>query len=120
MIGFFGGICLSVVFLSTAWFGVASQDSYLFLDSPGISSLLVFLITAEICLFALCLIGIFVIPRTVFSSLFMMSMVTPIAFVVALLRQGFSYSLSILVIGISSWIFAFFIRIIRADADPRR
>ena len=120
MIGFFGGICLSVVFLSTAWFGVASQDSYLFLDSPGISSLLVFLITAEICLFALCLIGIFVIPRTVFSSLFMMSMVTPIAFPVALLRQGFSYSLSILVIGISSWIFAFFIRIIRADADPRR
>ena len=120
MLGFLVGVGLSVVFLATAWSGVAPQDSYFFSGSYGSMSSLYFLAAVEIFFFVFALIGIFLAPRTVFSAFFIMSMVTPIASLVALLRQGFTYSLSILVIGISSWIFAFFIRKIRADADPRR
>jgi hypothetical protein len=120
MLGSLFGFGLSVVFVSTAWSDVTSKQSFFYSGSEGTVGIIDFLIIAELSILFYGLAGIFLFPRTVFSSLFIMSMITPIAFLVALFRHGFLFSLTILVIGISSWIFAFFIRVIRADADPRR
>jgi hypothetical protein len=45
-----------------------------------------------------------------------MSFATPIAFVIALFRQGFTYSLFILAIGVGAWLVTFIVAKVRPDA----
>ena len=45
-----------------------------------------------------------------------MSFATPVAFLIALFRQGFGYSLFILAIGIGAWAVTFIVGTLRRDA----
>jgi hypothetical protein len=62
------------------------------------------------------LIGIFLFPRTVGIAFTPMSFATPIAFVIALFRQGLTYSLFILAIGVGAWLVTFIVAKVRPDA----
>jgi hypothetical protein len=45
-----------------------------------------------------------------------MSFSTPIAFLIALFRNGLSYSLFILALGVAAWLVTFIVGILRPDA----
>jgi hypothetical protein len=45
-----------------------------------------------------------------------MSFATPVAFIIALIRQGFGYSLFILALGIGAWLVTFIVGTLRPDA----
>jgi hypothetical protein len=45
-----------------------------------------------------------------------MSFATPVAFVIALFRQGFGYSLFILALGVAAWLVTFIVGALRPDA----
>jgi hypothetical protein len=62
------------------------------------------------------LIGIFLFPRTVGIAFTPMSFATPIAFVIALFRQGLTYSLFILAIGVGAWLVTLIVAKVRPDA----
>jgi hypothetical protein len=106
MIGFIAGIGLLFSYLGAAWSVDNSEDS---LFSGGLG-------TALIILGAFALLGIFLFPRTVGMAFTPMSFATPVAFIIALLRHGFSYSLFILALGIGAWLVTFIVGILRPDA----
>jgi len=106
MIGFLAGIGLLFSYLGAAWSVDTSQDS---LFSAGLGS-------AFIVLGALTLIGIFLFPRTVGTAFTPMSFATPVAFLIALFRQGFGYSLFILAVGVGAWLVTFVVGSVRPDA----
>jgi hypothetical protein len=106
MIGFLAGIGLLFSYLGAAWSVDTSEDS---LFSGGLG-------TALLILGAFTLIGIFLFPRTVGTAFTPMSFATPVAFIIALFRQGFSYSLFILALGIGAWLVTFIVGILRPDA----
>lgn len=106
MIGFLAGIGLLFSYLGAAWTVDTSEDS---LFSSGIGG-------AFAILGVVTLVGIFLFPRTVGTAFTPMSFATPIAFLIALFRHGFGYSLFILAVGIGAWAVTFIVGIIRRDA----
>lgn len=93
-------------YLGAAWTKDTSQDSLF--DSGLLPALMV--------LGLLCLIGIFLLPRTVGMAFTPMAFATPIAFLLALFRNGLTYSLFILAVGVGAWCVTFIIGIVRPDA----
>ena len=106
MIGSIAGIGLLIAYLGAAWSIDNSNDSifgsgFLF----GLSFLGIW-----------ALVGVFLFPRTVGMAFTPMSFATPIAFLIALIRHGLSYSLFILVMGVGAWLVTFFVGILRPEA----
>ena len=106
MIGFIAGLGLLFSYLGAAWTVDTSEGS---LFSAGLGG-------AFAILGVLTLVGIFLFPRTVGTVFTPMSFATPVAFLIALLRQGFGYSLFILGLGVGAWAVTFIVGTIRRDA----
>ena len=106
MIGFLAGIGLLFSYLGASWSIDTAQDS-LFNSGLGVAFAAFGILTV---------VGIFLFPRTVGMAFTPMSFATPIAFLIALLRHGFGYSLFILAIGVGAWLVTFIVRIVRPDA----
>jgi hypothetical protein len=106
MIGFLAGLGLLFSYLGAAW-TVDTSDGSLF--SAGLGG-------AFAILGAFTLVGIFLFPRTIGVAFTPMSFATPIAFFIALFRQGLGYSLFILAVGIGAWAVTFIVGAIRSDA----
>jgi len=106
MIGIIAGIGLLFSYLGAAW-TIDTSDGSLF--SSGIGG-------AFSILGVVALIGIFLFPRTVGIAFTPMSFATPIAFVIALFRQGLTYSLFILAVGAGAWLITFIVAKVRPDA----
>lgn len=106
MIGFFAGLGLLFSYLGAAWTIDTSSES---LFSQEIE-------VALLSLGVFTLIGIFLFPRTVGTAFTPMSFATPIAFLIALFRHGFTYSLFILALGVGAWLVTFIVGSIRPDA----
>jgi hypothetical protein len=106
MIGFIAGLGLLFSYLGAAWTVDTSEGS---LFSSGIGG-------AFAILGILTLVGIFLFPRTVGTAFTPMSFATPIAFLIALFRNGFGYSLFILAVGVGAWLVTFVVGTLRRDA----
>lgn len=106
MIGFLAGLGLLFSYLGAAWTKTSDQSS---IFGSGLVSLLV-------TLGVLTLVGVFLFPRTVGMAFTPMGMSTPIAFVVALFRQGFSYSFFILIAGLAALSVTMVVGKLRPDA----
>jgi hypothetical protein len=106
MIGFVAGIGLLFSYLGAAWTIDTSPDS---LFSSGLGGVFA-------TLGILTVVGIFLFPRTVGTAFTPMFFATPIAFLIALIRNGFSYSLFILAVGVGAWLVTFIVGIVRPDA----
>ena len=106
MIGFIAGLGLLFSYLGAAWTVDTSEGS---LFSSGLGG-------AFAILGVVTLAGIFLFPRTVGTAFTPMSFATPVAFLIALFRQGFGYSLFILAIGIGAWAVTFIVGTLRRDA----
>ena len=106
MIGFIAGLGLLFSYLGAAWTVDTSEGS---LFSSGIGG-------AFAILGVLTLVGIFLFPRTVGTAFTPMSFATPIAFLIALFRNGFGYSLFILAVGVGAWLVTFVVGTLRRDA----
>jgi len=106
MIGFIAGIGLLFSYLGAAWTKDTDPNS---LFGSGLPF-------ALLILGAMIVIGIFLFPRTVGTAFTPMSFATPVAFLIALFRQGFGYSLFILAVGIGAWAVTFIVGIFRPDA----
>ncbi len=106
MIGFIAGLGLLFSYLGAAWTVDTSGES---LFSSGLGGAL--------AIFGvLTVMGIFLFPRTIGTAFTPMSFATPVAFVIALFRQGFGYSLFILVLGVAAWLVTFIVGALRPDA----
>jgi hypothetical protein len=106
MIGFIVGLGLLFSYLGAAWTVDTSEGS---LFSSGLGG-------AFAILGVLTLVGIFLFPRTIGTAFTPMSFATPIAFVIALIRQGFSYSMFILALGVGALLVTFIVGFVRRDA----
>lgn len=106
MIGFIAGLGLLFSYLGAAWSVDTSEGS---LFSSGLGG-------AFAILGILTVVGIFLFPRTVGTAFTPMSFATPIAFLIALFRHGFKYSLFILAVGVGAWLVTFIVGILRPDA----
>ena len=106
MIGGIAGIGLLFSYLGAAWTVDTSENS---LFSAGLGG-------AFAILGIFTVVGIFLFPRTVGMAFTPMSFATPIAFLIALFRQGFGYSLFILAIGVGAWLVTFIVGTIRPDS----
>jgi hypothetical protein len=106
MIGLIAGLGLLFSYLGAAWTVDTSEGS---LFSSGLGG-------AFAILGVLTLVGIFLFPRTVGTAFTPMSFATPVAFLIALFRQGFGYSLFILALGVGAWAVTFIVGTIRRDA----
>lgn len=106
MIGFIAGLGLLFSYLGAAWTGKTNNAS---IFNAGLGEALA-------VLGAITVAGIFLFPRTVGTAFTPMSFVTPIAFVIALIRNGLSYSLFILALGVAAWLVTFVVGIVRPDA----
>lgn len=106
MIGFIAGLGLLFSYLGAAWTVDTSEGS---LFNSGFAG-------AFVIFGVLTLVGIFLFPRTVGAAFTPMSLATPIAFLIALFRNGFAYSLFILVVGVGAWVVTFILGRLRPDA----
>jgi hypothetical protein len=106
MIGLIAGLGLLFSYLGAAWTVDTSEGS---LFSSGIGG-------AFAILGMVTLVGIFLFPQTIGTAFTPMSFATPVAFLIALFRQGLSYSLFILAVGIGAWAVTFIVGTIRRDA----
>lgn len=106
MIGGLIGLGLLFSYLGAAWTIDTSSES---LFSQG-------LVSALVSLGIFTLIGIFLFPRTIGMAFTPMSFATPIAFLIALVRHGFNYSLFILAMGVGAFLVTFIVGMIRPDA----
>ena len=107
MIGFIAGLGLLFSYLGAAW-TVDTTEGSLFSSGLGGAFALLGIFTV---------VGIFLFPRTVGTAFTPMSFATPVAFLVALFRHGFGYSLFILAVGIGAWLVTFIVGIVRPDAS---
>ena len=89
MIGFLAGIGLLFSYLGAAW---TKSDDVNSLFGSGLVGLLV-----SLGIFTV--VGIFLFPRTIGMAFTPMGMSTPVAFLIALFRNGLSYSIFILLAG---------------------
>lgn len=103
MIGFLVGLGLLFSYLGAAWTVDTSEGS---LFSSGLGGAIAILGIVTV-------IGIFLFPRTVGTAFTPMSFATPVAFLIALFRQGFGYSLFILALGAGAWLVTFIVGLVR-------
>lgn len=106
MIGFIAGLGLLFSYLGAAW-SVDNSETSLFSSGIGGAFAILGIVTV---------LGIFLFPRTVGTAFTPMSFATPIAFLIALFRQGFGYSLFILAVGVGAWLVTFIVGMVRPDA----
>ena len=106
MIGFIAGLGLLFSYLGAAW-TVDTTEGSLFSSGLGGAFAILGILTG---------VGIFLFPRTIGTAFTPMCFATPVAFVIALLRQGFGYSLFILAVGIGAWLVTFIVGMVRPDA----
>lgn len=106
MIGFIAGLGLLFSYLGAAWTKDTDPNSLFGSGLPF--ALLIFGV--------MIVVGIFLFPRTVGTAFTPMSFATPVAFLIALFRQGIGYSLFILGVGIGAWFVTFIVGIFRPDA----
>lgn len=101
MIGFLWGLSLLVSYLSQAWAGNDSTSGFVpALAFFGISTL----------------VGVVLFPRTVGMAFTPMFFVTPVAFLIALFRHSFVYSLAILGIGLCAGLAQFIVGRVRPNS----
>ena len=106
MIGFLAGLGLLFSYLGAAWAVDTSSESLFSMGLLwGLGSLGIFT-----------LVGIFLFPRTIGMAFTPMFLATPVAFLIALFRNGLSHSLFILAMGIGAWLVTFIVGSIRPDA----
>lgn len=105
MIGLVFGALFAFSMVSAAW----TVDT----SGANLSSTLTSLATL-IGIFTV--IGVLLFPRTVGTAFTGAVFATPVAFVVALFRNGFTYALSILFVGIAAWIIVTIIAKMRPNA----
>jgi hypothetical protein len=101
MIGLLWGLGLLFSYLEQAWSGTDSTAG--FVPTMG------FLAISTI-------VGLILFPRTVGMALSPMFMASPLAFVIALFRHNFAYSLAILAIGLIAGLAQFTIAKFRPEA----
>lgn len=106
MIGFIAGLGLLFSYLGAAWTMDTSEGT---LFNSGLGG-------AFAILGILTVVGIFLFPRTVGTAFTPMSFATPIAFLIALFRNGLRYSLFILAVGFGAWLVTFIVGKVRPDA----
>lgn len=106
MIGLLLGIGLLITYLSAAWTVDTSEDALLGSGFWGAFASFGFLT----------IIGIILFPRTVGFALLPMFIATPVAFVISLFRHNFTYSLSILGLGLLAGLGQFLIAKFRPSA----
>lgn len=106
MIGFIAGLGLLFSYLGAAW-TIDTSEGTLFSSGLGGAFAILGILTV---------VGIFLFPRTVGTAFTPMSFATPIAFLIALFRNGLSYSLFILAVGFGAWLVTFIVGMVRPDA----
>ncbi len=106
MIGFLGGIGFLFSYLGAAWSKDESGSSFF---GSGIIPILL-----ALAIFAV--VGIFLFPRTVGMMFTPMFFATPVAFLIAIIRNGFGYSMFILGVGVAAWLVTFIVGTLRPDA----
>jgi hypothetical protein len=106
MIGVIAGISLVISYLGAAWSGPGAQGNLF--DSGFLAGLLAIAI--------LCLIGVFLFPRTVGIAFTGTTFVSPIAFVLGWMSSGFVYGLAMLGFGVAAWAVTFIIGIVRPES----
>ena len=106
MIGFIAGLGLLFSYLGAAW-TIDTSEGTLFSSGLGGAFAILGILTV---------VGIFLFPRTVGTAFTPMSFATPIAFLIALFRNGLSYSFFILAVGIGAWLVTFIVGMVRPDA----
>lgn len=106
MIGFLYGISLLFSYLGAAWTVDTSRN---LIFGSGFTVALISLGVAT-------LIGVFLFPRTVGMAFTPMSFATPIAFLIALFRNGFVYSLFILALGFGAWLVTYIVGGLRPES----
>ena len=105
MIGLISGAIFAFSMVSAAWTVDTSGASL----SSTLSGLAVL-----IGIFTV--VGVLLFPRTVGTAFTGAIFATPLAFVIALFRNGFTYALSILFMGIAAWIIVTLIAKMRPNA----
>jgi len=106
VIGGIAGLGILFTYLGAAWTKDTDPDS---LFGNGLPFALAVLGIMTV-------VGIFLFPRTVGMAFTPMSFSTPIAFLIALIRQGIGYALFILAVGIAAWLVTFIVGVLRPDA----
>jgi hypothetical protein len=106
VIGFLGGIGFLFSYLGAAWTKDETGSSFF---GSGIGPIL-------LALAIIAVIGIFLFPRTVGMMFTPMFFATPVAFLVAIFRNGFGYAMFILGVGIAAWLVTFIVGTLRPDA----
>ena len=105
MIGTAAGISLLIGYLRAAWNGNAGSgfyDSGLAVGFVGIAFFLV--------------VGVVLFPRTIGLAFTPPIFVTPVAFIIGTIRHGFIFGLSMLLLGLGSWLITLIIGKIRPEA----
>lgn len=105
MIGLIFGAIFAFSMVSAAW----TVDN----SVANLSSTLIGLATL-IGIFTV--VGVLLFPKTVGTAFSGAILATPLAFVLALFRNGFSYAFSILLMGIAAWIIVTLIAKLRPSA----
>ena len=106
MIGGIAGIGLLITYLGAAWSGPGAEGNLF--DSgflPGLGVIAV-----------LCLIGVFLFPRTVGMAFTPTGFVSPIAFLLGWISSGFVYGLVMLGFGVAAWSVTFIIGTVRPES----
>lgn len=106
MVGGLIGIGLLFSYLSAAWQPETSSNS-MFGSGYGV---------ALGTLGFAAVIGIFLFPRTIGVAFTHMAFATPFAFLIALVRNGFEYSIFMAVIGIGAWLITFVVGVLRPES----
>lgn len=97
MIGFILGLILLSNYIGIAWTGTQ----------------------VDIRMFAVLLVigvGVFLFPRTIGMAFTPMAMASPVLFIVSWVKYDFTYSLQVLLLGITAWLVTFVISQIRKDS----
>lgn len=105
LIGGLLGIGLAIAYLGSAWSGETGTGVY---DSGLIQGLII--------LFGSLLIGLFLFPRTVGMAFTPPIFITPVAFIIGFARHGFTFGLSMLILGIGSWLVTFIVSRLRPSS----
>ena len=106
MIGGIAGIVLLITYLGAAWSGPGAEGNLF--DSGFLSGLGVIAV--------LCLIGVFLFPRTVGMAFTPTGFVSPIAFVLGWISSGFIYGLVMLGFGAAAFAVTFIIGKVRPES----
>lgn len=106
MIGGIAGIGLVITYLGAAWSGPGAEGNLF--DSDFLSGLG--------AIGVLCLIGVFLFPRTVGMAFTPTAFASPIAFVLGWISSGIVYGLIMLGFGVAAWLVTLIIGKVRPES----